>query len=323
MLLSISATSVAEEIGEIKVERTEEAVIVRSGTDQANFLFRVPAAFTVAKEPAKSFQLDLVHGDQRVRLRITFVSPGDSRKEAHVLARAREAEYTTGRKGKLEITADGATARASIGRLTVLLVRDGTRLYELWLEGGDAVQSIADGFTILDPEGGPVTRAATPEQLKARKLEHDYYRLKLLKPDGFTQEPVDPNEDKGIWTHLRCEDEVRNLCNIRIRVHLARILKQDLTAKATLALNRFAQKYPNARVPKRAKNTRWPGAKQALRLKMSGRLTKSGIVIQEEWVFVEHENGRIYEFQMTTYAGAQRAFKKQIKAFWKSIRIKN
>ncbi len=305
------------------MDRTDEAVIVRSGTDQANFLFRAPAVFTVADEPAKGFQLDLLHGDERIRLRITFVSSGDSRKPAAVLARAREAEYTKGRKGKLEITSDGATARASIGKLTVFLVRDGTRLYELWLEGGDAVQSISDGFTILDPKGGPVASAATPEQLKARKLEHGYYRLKLLKPHGFMQEPVDPNTDKGIWTHLRCEDKVRNLCNIRIRVHVARTLNQTLTRKATIALNRFAKKYPNARVPKRAKNARWPGAKQALRLKMSGRLTKSGIVIQEEWVFVEHENGRVYEFQMTTYAGAQRAFKKQIKAFWKSIKIRH
>ena len=177
--------------------------------------------------------------------------------------------------------------------------------------------------TILDPKGGPVARTATPEQLKAKELEHGYYRLKLLKPAGFTQELVDPNTDKGIWIHLRCEDEIRNLCNIRIRVHLARTLKQDVTAKATVALNRFAAQYPNARVPKRPKNARWPGSKQALRLKMSGRLTKSGIVIQEEWVFIEHENGRIYEIQMTTYAGAQREFKKQIKAFWKSIRIRN
>ena len=43
----------------------------------------------------------------------------------------------------------------------------------------------------------------------------------------------------------------------------------------------------------------------------------------EERVFLEHENGRIYEIQVTTYAGALRAFKKQLKAFWKSIKIAN
>ena len=262
-------------------------------------------------------------GEERIRLRITSVAPADSRKPADVLARAREVEYRAGAKGDFTIKPEGARARASVGNRTILLVRDGTRLYELWLEGGEAVQAVANGFTILDPKGTSLASRATPELLKAKKLEHDYYRLKLLKPDGFMQQPVDPNTDKGIWLHLRAEDEVRNLCNIRVRVHLARTVKQTLAAKANVALNRFAKKYPNARVPKRPKNARWPGSKQALRLKMSGKLAKSGIVMQEEWVFLEHENGRIYEFQMTTYAGAQRAFKKQIKAFWKSIRIKN
>ena len=57
-------------------------------------------------------------------------------------------------------------------------------------------------------------------------------------------------------------------------------------------------------------------------LSLVGKLPKGGLVVQEEWKLFEHDNGRTYEIQLTTYAGAQREFSKGIRAFWKSIRIR-
>ena len=134
---------------------------------------------------------------------------------------------------------------------------------------------------------------------------------------------LDPETDLGIWTHLRREDELRNTCDIRIRVFLTRTLKKNLQDKGQERINAFESQHDSARVPKRPKRTRFPGAKEAYSLKMVGKLPRGGMVVQEEWKLFEHDNGRTYEVQVTTYAGAQREFSKAIRAFWKSIRIRN
>ena len=135
-------------------------------------------------------------------------------------------------------------------------------------------------------------------------------------------ESVDPESDLGIWTHLRREDEVRNTCSIRIRVFLTRTAQESTEDRARRRLEEFEAQYTNARVPRRPKRTRFPGAKEAYALDLAGKLPKGGMVVQEEWKVFEHDNGRTYEVQVTTYAGAQREFKKEIRAFWKSIRIR-
>ena len=62
------------------------------------------------------------------------------------------------------------------------------------------------------------------------------------------------------------------------------------------------------------------GAKNAWKFKMVAR-TKAAGVIEEEWRVLEHENGRVYEIQLTTYGGAAREFRKDIRAFWKKLKI--
>ncbi|MHC4957933.1 MAG: hypothetical protein ACYTGN_06115 [Planctomycetota bacterium] len=329
VLIPLAALAVRVDAQEgIKFDRSSEAVIVRSGADHSNFLFRAPAAFRRAEAKAPY----LVHltatrdgAEAHIRLRVAEVAGADRRKAPATLAQAREKEYRGTRKGKLEVKPDGVRAVATLADRTVVLVRDGTKLYELFCDGGPAFKAdlaeIADGFTILVPKGAPVVVFRTPEDLKAKTLEHDYYRLKLTKPAGFAQEDVDPDSDNGIWLWLRAEDEERNVCNIRIRVFLAKASKKNAAQRAEDAIRRFDNKYPPARVPKKPKRTRFGGAKEAFKMTMAGRLPKSGIVVQEEVRVVEHTNGRLYEFQLTTYAGAQRAFKKQISEFWKKLKI--
>jgi hypothetical protein len=327
VLIPLAALLVHAQEG-IKFDRSSDAVIVRSGADHSNFLFRAPVDFAKAEAKAPY----LVHlaanrdgAEAHVRLRVAEVADADRRKAPASLAHAREKEYREARKGKLKVQPEGVRAVATIADRTVVLVRDGTKLYELFLDGGPAFKSdlaeVASGFTILVPKGAPVVAFRTPEDLKAKKLEHDYYRLKLVKPEGFAQEDVDPDTDKGIWLHLRAEDDERNVCNIRIRVFLAKASKKNAVQRAADAIQRFETRYPPARVPRRPKRTRMGGAKDAYRVNMAGRMPKSGIVVQEEVRVVEHTNGRLYEFQLTTYAGAQRAFKKQISEFWKKLKI--
>ncbi len=142
----------------------------------------------------------------------------------------------------------------------------------------------------------------------------------MFKPAGFAQQEVDPDRDKGIYLHLRKEDQYRNRCDIRIRVHLLRAMKQAPLDKAQKAIERFVSKYASAKAPKKPRRTSLAGAKNAWKFKMVARTKASG-VIEEEWRVLEHENGRVYEIQLTTYGGAAREFKKDIRAFWKKLKI--
>jgi len=337
--LFLSAASAQDgllvEEDEILVERTDEAVIVRSPTAKLNFLFRVPPGFreAAALEPWKiELQATKEAQTARLRLRVGDVTATEGASNPTALARAREQEYCEG-YGKLEVTGEGARrlakTRGEKGERWVLLVRDGNKLYELFMETepagsafGAVFQTLADGFTLLDPKGAPASVERAPEEIKARTIEHDYYRLKVFKPSGFTQEGVNPDKDKGIWLHLRRVDQYQNLCDIRIRVFLSKTIQKTLQERAQVrGIDRFAGKYHSARVPKKPTRGRWPGAKKSFRLKMVGKL-KSGLVIQEEYRFIEHENDRTYEIQLTTYAGAQREFKQDIAAFWKKLKIR-
>ena len=149
LVLLISAVRAGEEV---RVEKSGDAVIVRSGSDHANFLLRAPADFD-RQSAEKSYLVHLAadRGGAKgsIRLRIGDVAAADIRKPAATLARAREAEYKKRMKSYLKIEGTGARATATMPGRTVLLVRDGTKLYELFLDGGDAFgkefATVADG----------------------------------------------------------------------------------------------------------------------------------------------------------------------------------
>jgi hypothetical protein len=336
LLVVVVLLSVALAEDKIHVERSEDAVIVRSPSDQANFLFRAPPSFKDQAAQAP-FLVDLTaegtSGDRaRIRLRITTVAVADSLKNPEELAGAREAEYREGFGGKLEFTGTGvrrvARCSGAGGARSVLLVRDGDRLYELFLEESPAGSSFAPaldelaiGFTILAPKGAPAEVRLTPEELKAKVIAHDYYRLEVLKPGGFSQEEVDPDQEQGIWLRLRRKDQYKNLCEIKIRVHLARTIQKTAEEKAQAAIDNFAKRFENARIPKRPKRTKWKDAKHAFKAEMTGKMEKSGLVVHQDYRIVDHANGRLYEFQVTMWAGAKREFRKQITTFWKRLKI--
>ena len=330
-LLILLSVALAED--EIRIERQDDAVIVRSPIAQGNFLFRVPPFFKEA-EAEEPFAVHL--GAKRdkttahVRLRLGQVTAGQARHGMDALVAEKQAAYVAG-YGKPKVSGEGArrivTTTGKAGLRTVLVVVDGPRLYELFvdLSPADAVlarelEAVARGFTILDPKGAPVEGAPMGD-LKAGTIEHDYYRLKVFKPDGFAQQDVDPGRDKGIYLHLRREDKYRNRCDIRIRVHLARTMKQSAGDKAEKARERFVTKYQSAKAPRKPQRTSFGGAKNAWKLKMVCKETKTSSVVEEEWRIIEHENGRVYEIQLTTYGGAAREFKKDIKTFWRKLKI--
>ncbi|MHC4576716.1 MAG: hypothetical protein ACYTFD_13285 [Planctomycetota bacterium] len=329
LLLLLSAARAEEEI---RVERAADAVIVRSPISQANFLFRAPPDFREA-DAEDPFVVHLAATRDRItariRLRFGQVTAGQARRGLDALVREKQSEYARG-YGKLSVSGEGrrrlATTTGAAGARTVLVVVDGPRLYELFLDVSPADVPLADelarvaaGFTILDPKGALDVLRAT--ESKAEVIEHDYYRLKVYKPAGFRQEEVDPDHDAGIFLHLRKEDRFRNRCDVRIRVHLARALKKTPTERAQRAIERFTNQYVDAKAPRKPRRSTWPGAKNAFKLKMVGKVPKTSSVIEEEWRVIEHENGRVYEIQLTTYGGAAREFKKDIRAFWKRLKI--
>lgn len=331
---SLILLSVALAEDEIRVDRQDDAVIVRSPIAQGNFLFRAPPFFkeAEAEEPfAVHLEAKQDNATAHIRLRLGQVTAGQARRGMDALVAEKQDAYTAG-YGKPKVSGEGARryveTAGKAGWRMVLVVADGPRLYELFLDHAprDAtlcrqLAAVATGFTILDPKGAPVGGAPMGD-LKAGTIVHEYYRLKVFKPDGFAQQEVDPDRDKGIFLHLRREDKYRNRCDIRIRVHLARAMKQTTTLdKAKKALETFVNRYQSARAPKRPLRTSFAGAKNAWKLKMVGKETKTSSVVEEEWRFIEHENGRVYEIQLTTYGGAAREFRKDIKAFWRKLKI--
>ncbi|MHC4729281.1 MAG: hypothetical protein ACYS6Z_01670 [Planctomycetota bacterium] len=331
-LLILLSVALAED--EIRIERQDDAVIVRSPIAQGNFLFRAPPFFKEA-EAEEPFAVHLSAKQRNaiahVRLRLGQVTAGQARRGIDALVREKEAAYTAG-YGKPKISGEGArrvvTTAGKAGMRMVVVVVDGPRLYELFLDHApsDAVLSrqlevVARGFTILDPKGAPVGGTPMGDDLEAGTIEHEYYRLTVFKPAGFAQEEVDPERDKGIFLHLRREDRYRNRCDIRIRVHLARAMKKTPAFKAQKAIERFVTRYQSAKAPKKPRRTSFAGAKNAWKFKMVGKEAKTSSVVEEEWRVIEHENGRVYEIQLTTSGGAAREFRKDIKAFWKKLKI--
>ena len=332
ILLHLSVLSAAQEQDEIVVEREADgALVVRSPMSQGNFLFRAPAAFREATPP-EGFAacLEARDGEATARIRLRLGKAAGASVDAFV--KAREGEYRAGVADKPDVPPQHAPALvrcAGAGAArTVLVVLDGPRSYELFLDAAPPgsglagkLDAVATGFTILDPKGPPPAVVPTGETAEETVIEHDYYRLKVVKPAGFEQRPVDPDADKGIFLHLHREDDEKNVCDIRIRVHLSKTVAADAQEIAAKAIEAFASKYPPAKVPKRPSRTGWPGADAAFKCKMAGKVSGTGAVVEEEWRVIDHSNDRLYEVQVTLFARASRAFKKDLQTFWRGLKI--
>jgi len=286
--------------------------------------------------PGEGFAAELAAEDgpakATIRLRFGDLSAGEARSGLDAFVKNREDEYRQGLGGALGVTGGRGRRIAMIeGKESVrivLVVFDGTRRYELFLEGapGDSalaaqLTAVAEGFTILDAKGAPDGGGPSfAGDAKARQITHEYYRVKLLKPEGFLQQEVDPDRDQGIFLHLRREDDQKNRCDIRVRVFLAKVLKEQPDAKAQRRIDEFRSGHETPKGPERPKRAAGPGAVAAYRWKQVGRLAQ-GSVVEEEWWILDHQNGRVYEFEVECFAGASRAFAKDIAAFWRGIRI--
>jgi len=330
LLLLLSATQAAEEI---IVESDADGVIIRSPVAAANFLFRAPAGFKKT-DPGEGFALALAAerdgAKATIRLRLADLNATEARAGIDAFVKSHEEEYLAGLGGTLGITGGRGRRTAVIegkeALRLVLVLFDGPKRYELFLEGapGDSALAeelapVAEGFTILDPKGAPEGGGQIGDA-KASTIEHDYYRLKLLKPAGFLQQEVDPDQDKGIFLHLVREDDQKNRCDIFVRVFLAKALKEQVEAKAQRRIDDFRASHETPKGPARAVRGRMPGSNASFRFKQLGRLP-TGQVVEEEWLILDHENGRVYEFQVVCYATASRVFRKEIDAFWKGIRF--
>lgn len=323
---------------ECRVDRSDDAVVVSSPQSQGNFLFRAPGAFREVEAPEGFLvRLEAEDGGKRaaIALRIIEQGAGDARQRLTDLApsyagRGLDEPSKPETEGSgLRVTARirGKAGDAETAR-TLRLVRDGSLLYLLYLDrtppaAFPKLDTVAEGFTIINPKSKPsAVTEFTAEDLKARTIRKDFYRLDVWKPEGFGEMPVDPDNDPGIVLHFRRQDQANNLCEIRIRVFLTKTLKESLEARAANRLNVFKGKHNGAKVPRRPRHARWPAAKAAYKAKLVGK-TQRGLVVTEEWRWIEHENDRTYEIQMTLYGGAAREWRKEIAAFWRKLKIEN
>ena len=325
----------------ISYDKDGDDLVVRSGVSEWNFLFRVPGDFDKS-DPPKGFLLKLDadregEGEMQVLLRVQKLSDEDVKAGLDVLVKRQVSGYKAGiaEAGEPSTSGRGLNRRVEIiganpsRRLAVVLTRDGNRLYELFLgqtPAGTALDAeltkIGDGFTILEPTeqaAPPQHDAPTEAEAKPRKVTHDYWRVTVLKPQGFTLENTEGVEPNLVFWFRR-KDPNGNLAYIRVRVRLAKATRPVLSTFADKALETFATKHDDARVPKKPRRYGFPGAKEGYRLKMLGM--KRGVPVRVDHRFLDHQNGRMYEFEVITYAGADREWKKEIRSFWKSIRLK-
>jgi len=150
---------------------------------------------------------------------------------------------------------------------------------------------------------------------------HKFYKFQVKKPRGFAERPPDVDGDRGIWKHLRRIDEKGNLCEIRIRSHLSLQFKKKVDDLARERMEQFATRYKDTRVPKRPKSWRVRGSEEAVQVQMSGRSPKSGLIVRADYRYVEHGNGRTYEVEMILWGNSNREYAREIKTFWRSLRI--
>jgi hypothetical protein len=325
VLLGICLVLTSAAADTIKVEPAADAVVVRSPMKEANFLMRLPAGFVEAEATAP-WMVVLRTKEARVRLRVELLSADKLGLAAAALAKPR----ATG----LTLTGSGGARRMGTGpgetgfERVALYVRDGKRFYEVVVDVAEGkaelkkslVESL-ENFTLLNPQGAPEAAPEDPAELKPKTLEHSFYKIKVLKPVGFGERPPDVDHDKGIWKHLRRIDKDNNLCEIRIRSHLSVEFKKSIETLAAERMKKFADKYNDTRIPKKPKSWRIRGGKPAIQVQMSGRAPKSGLIVRADYRYVEHANGRTYEIEMILWGDAARAFKKEVKAFWKSLKI--
>jgi len=311
----------------IAIDISADAVVIRSPMSEGNFLMRLPKGFTetAAEEP---WQKQVTREGCAVRVRIEKITP-----DQESLGAAQLAAPHAKKLGDLKLEGKGGARRIGKGggkgktRLA-LFVRDGKRFYQVVvdLDPADAATEkelleALENFTLLDPKGAPEAAPENPETLKAQKLTHDFYKLTLVKPAGFGERPPDVDGDRGIWKHFRRIDKDNNTCEIRVRSHLAVSSKLKAEQLVAGAMKRFETKFNDVRMPKKPKTWRFRGSKEGYIAEMAGRVPKSGIIVHADYRVLLHENGRLYEFDVILFGNAKRAFKKELRAFWKSIKI--
>lgn len=316
-VVSVSADSIKVEIG-------DDAVVVRSPMKEGNFLMRLPPGFqeATAEDPWLAI---LKKGDARVSIRIDMLGSDQESIGVTTLAKARA--------GKMSLKGEGGGRR--IGEETTggvvrvaLFIRDGKRFYEIDAripkKNEDLLKALRESlenFTLLDPKGAPELESTDPDAAKAKKLTHRFYKIEVLKPAGFSERPPNPDEDKGIWKHIRRNDVEGSACEIWIRSHLSLKFKSSAEALCIARLKRFNNRYKDVRAPKKIKTWRTKGGKKGYQVQMAGRSPKTGIIVRADYRYVEHGNGRTYEFEMILWGDAPRIWKKGLKAFWRSLKI--
>lgn len=338
VLLTLSAAPV---LAEIRVEKDGEATIVRAPAAEENFLFRLPAGFDRAETPEGWLVRFTRAGEggerAEARLRILPLAMADLNRGLGEFAQSRAAEYRTGMERTEEPAVSGEGARRRVlvkGRgmvRLVLVVRDGERLHELFLEAWPEnsslfpdLSAVADGFTILEPHAvATEEKPASPEELKARPLSHDFYRITLIKPEGYAEQGVDPNADPGLIYSFRRVDAQKNLSTITVHARLARTQTTGLDATAQAAIDEFVKRNTDPRAPRRPARGNWAGAKECYRFTMVARQPQSNIPFSEERLFLEHTNGWIYEVRVVCFGGAAKEFRKALTAFWQSLKFQS
>jgi len=160
-----------------------------------------------------------------------------------------------------------------------------------------------------------------PAALVPKTLEKEYNRIKLLKPRGFIEDEFEPRD--GLVFQFRGRDPDENSCIIRVRVFLAKSWKKnnDLEKRAQKMFEQFQKDHKGAKGQKRLKRRKSYGADLGFQYKLAGRHPKGNVVVNEERRFLDHPNGRLYDIQVKTFGGAARHFQKELKAFWRSIKL--
>ena len=321
-LLLVVASATADSI---KVEPGADAVVVRSPMKEGNFLLRLPAGFTQAAVE-KPWGAVLKKGDAIVRLRIDLLAADQEKKAIADLAKPRAGKLAL--KGKGGARRTGEETADKVVRLS-LFVRDGKRFYELEarVPEKDAdlqklLREALENFTLLNPKGAPEPLTVDPDAGKAKKLTHGFYKIEILKPAGFSSREPNPDDDRGIWTHLRRNDVEGSACEIWVRSHLSIKFPKSAEDLCTERMQRFSNRYKDVRAPKKPKRWKTKGGKEGYQAQMSARAPKTGIIVRADYRYVEHGNGRTYEIEMILWGNASRLWSKDIRAFWKSLKIR-
>jgi len=171
-------------------------------------------------------------------------------------------------------------------------------------------------------EAGPGSKVAKkkvdPELLKKEKFNEPFWRFKMVKPEGLVKLKVAEQDARQDIKYLFMHDKDNSRLQIRIYAQTEKAKKWTVDQLLDYKLEYFQKEVKVAKDPKIDKKYKFPLAKKAIKIELTGRSTTT---IRRIWILAQCKNDRQYQIEIyLTGANGPQVWDKTIAAFLKGFK---